>query len=164
MRIGVISDTHIPIFSSGVPLEIRRVFSSCDLIVHAGDMVDVRAMEEFRKIAETKAVQGNMDSEDLKKTLPEHLMFEAGGKKIGVVHGRGSGKAVLEWVKDFFKSKPDIVIFGHSHLPFNEKIGGTLYFNPGSATDTMLSGKRTYGIISIENGDVKAEIVEIGTV
>lgn len=162
MRIGVISDTHIPIFTSEIPSEVRKVFSSCDLIVHAGDIVESRVIEEFRKIAETKAVHGNMDSEELQRMLPESLIFEVSGKKIGVIHGRGSGKTLLDLVRNFFKTKPDIIIFGHSHTPFNETIGGTLYFNPGSATDTMLSGKRTYGVISIEGDEIRSQIVEMG--
>jgi uncharacterized protein len=161
MRIGVISDTHIPFFSPGLPLEVTKALSCCDVIVHAGDIVDVGTIEKLQEITATKAVHGNMDSEELKKVLPESIIFEAGGKKIGVVHGRGSGKNVLNWVRDFFKLKLDIVIFGHSHMPFNEMIGSTLFFNPGSATDTILSGKRTYGIISIEGGEVAAEIVEV---
>lgn len=161
MRIGVISDTHIPFFSSGIPDEVRERFTGCDLIVHAGDIVEAEAIAELEKIAETKAVQGNMDSDELKKILPESLIFEAAGKKIGVTHGKGRGKAVLEWVKSFFGSKLDVVIFGHSHMPFNEKIGGTLFFNPGSATDTIFSRKRTFGMIYIEGKIVRGEILEM---
>ncbi|MBU1888025.1 MAG: metallophosphoesterase family protein, partial [Candidatus Omnitrophica bacterium] len=54
--------------------------------------------------------------------------------------------------------KPDIIIFGHSHVPMNEYIDGVLFFNPGSATDTVFAPYRSYGIIEIENGEVKAEI------
>ena len=162
MRIGVLSDTHIPIFSRDIPTEVRTGLASCEIIVHAGDIVESRTIKELGKIAETKAVHGNMDSAELKRMLPESLVFEVGGKKIGVIHGRGSGKAVLDWVKGFFKSELDIVIFGHSHMPFNKKIGDTLFFNPGSATDILLSGKRTYGIIIIEGNEVCGEIIKIG--
>ena len=161
MKIGVISDTHIPFFSREISSQVREGLASCDLIVHAGDIVETAALEEFCKIAETKAVHGNMDSDELKKILPESLVFEVEGKKIGLTHGKGSGKVVLTWVKSFFGNNMDIVIFGHSHAPFNEKIGGTLFFNPGSATDTIFSGTRTYGLIFIEGNNVRGEIVEI---
>lgn len=161
MTIGVISDTHIPFSSKEIHPEVKKIFASCDLIVHAGDMVEVSVLKELQGISETKAVCGNMDSDELKKMLPESIVFEVGGKKIGVVHGKGSGKNVLEWVKNFFGSKLDVVIFGHSHTPFSEKIGGTLFFNPGSATDTIFSKKRTYGLIHIEGNDVRGEIVEV---
>jgi uncharacterized protein len=161
MRIGVISDTHIPFFAGEIPREVREELASCDLIVHAGDIVESSVLDELRKIAHTKAVKGNMDSDEIKRTLPESLVFDAEGKKVGVVHGKGSGKTVLSWVKNFFTNKPDVVIFGHSHIPFNEKIGSTLFFNPGSATDNIFSKKRTYGIIHIEGNDVRGEIVEI---
>lgn len=161
MKIGVISDTHIPFFSSHIPSEVRNSFSSCDLIVHAGDIVEAGALDELKGIAETRAVQGNMDSDELKSSLPDSIVFEFSGKKIGVVHGKGSGKTVLDWVKGFFSERLDIVIFGHSHTCFNEKIGNTLYFNPGSATDTIFSRRRTYGLIYVEGENMRGEIIEI---
>lgn len=161
MMIGVISDTHIPFSSKDIHPEVKKTFASCDLIIHAGDMVEASVLKELREISETKAVCGNMDSDELKKMLPESIVFEFGGKKIGVVHGKGTGKSILEWVKIFFGSKLDIVIFGHSHTPFIEKIGGTLFFNPGSATDTIFSKKRTYGLIHIEDNDVRGEILDV---
>jgi uncharacterized protein len=161
MRIGVISDTHIPVFLSGIPTDVKNVFATCDMIVHAGDIVEEGVIDELRKIAETKAVHGNMDSDSLKRNLPASIVFDAGGKKIGLTHGKGTGKGVLEWVRAQFRGDLDIIIFGHSHTPLNEKIGNTLFFNPGSATDTVFSGKRTYGIITIDGEEARGEIFEI---
>jgi predicted phosphodiesterase len=47
----------------------------------------------------------------------------------------------------------DIIIFGHSHLSFNEYIRGTLMFNPGRARDS-------YGIVTVEK-EIKAEIIRV---
>ncbi len=162
MRIGVISDTHIPFFTRSIPQPVLESFATCDVIVHAGDIIESSVIEKLKTMAETRAVHGNMDSEELKRLLPDRLVFEVGGKRIGVTHGKGSGKKVLDEVRNIFDKKVDIVIFGHSHMPFNENIGGTLFFNPGSATDTLFQGKRTYGIITIEGDIVRGEIIEIG--
>jgi len=161
VKIGVISDTHIPVFSKEIPRTVREAFTGCDIIVHAGDSVERKALEILSSIAETKAVKGNMDSFELKDTLPESIIFEMGGKRIGVTHGKGSGPRGLDSGRRVFKEKPDIVIFGHSHTPCNRVIDGTLFFNPGSATDKVFSGRRTFGIIEIKGDDVRGEIIEI---
>lgn len=161
MKIGVISDTHIPVFANKLPKEVVDRLKECDLIIHAGDIVESSAIKEIGKIAEVKAVRGNMDSAELKHTLPEKLVFEAAGKKIGVTHGKGASFKVLSSVEKMFKQKLDIVIFGHSHIPFNEKKNGTLYFNPGSVTDNVFTKRRTFGIIEIDGDDIHSEIIEI---
>jgi len=89
MIIGVLSDTHIPFFAREIPHEIMDAFRSCDLIVHAGDILELSVIETLQQIAETKAVRGNMDTDEVKKALPESIVFEAGHKKVGVTHGRG---------------------------------------------------------------------------
>ena len=160
MKIGVISDTHIPFTASKLPRKVREYFRKCDLIVHAGDIVDSSVIKELEDLAETKAVAGNMDNEYLKKHLPKKLLFEIEGKKIGVMHGSGACSKVRDLVAKEFVPKPDIIIFGHSHIPVNREDKGTLFFNPGSATDKVHSNKCTFGIIEIENGDIKAEIID----
>ena len=161
MRIGVIADTHIPVSAERLPQKVYDYFKDCDLIIHAGDVVEMSVLEELERLAETKAVRGNMDSRELKKRLPEKIVLEAAGKKIGIVHGRGPAFNVVKVVSRIFLERPDIIIFGHSHTPFNEKKNGTLFFNPGSATDKVFSQYCSFGIIEIDGDDVRAEIVKI---
>ncbi|MFC1970526.1 metallophosphoesterase family protein [Chloroflexota bacterium] len=70
-----------------------------------------------------KAVYGNMDSIDLKRSLPKRDVFEAGGKKIGLIHGSGAPWGIAERMRKQF-SGVDIIIFGHSHEPYNRYIEG----------------------------------------
>jgi putative phosphoesterase len=69
----------------------------------------------------------------------------------------------VEYVRDSFKSEcPDIIIFGHSHHPFNELISGVLYFNPGSPTDMVYSEARSFGIIEInDHGVIEGKIIDL---
>ena len=143
MKIVVISDTHIPVAADGIPRKIREQIKDCDFTVHAGDVTEMYVIEELRHFAETYAVRGNMDSPEVKKALPEKLIFEANEKIIGIVHGHGPFSNAIEAARKAFKGKtPDVVIFGHSHLPFSEVIGNTLFFNPGSVSDRMFSPYR----------------------
>ncbi|MCK5451256.1 MAG: metallophosphoesterase [Candidatus Omnitrophica bacterium] len=160
MKIGVISDTHIPITAATLPCKACDYFKNCDLIVHAGDIVDESVVKKLETLAETKAVAGNMDSCVLKNKLPEKILFEVEGKKIGVIHGTGPKVKIKERVRKAFKCKPDVIIFGHSHVPLNEEDGGILFFNPGSATDSLCACRCTFGIIEIKNGEIRAKIID----
>ncbi|MBD3380011.1 MAG: YfcE family phosphodiesterase [Candidatus Omnitrophica bacterium] len=161
MKIGVISDTHIPMNCDRLPEKVLKELKNCDLIVHAGDIVEMSLIYELERYAPVKAVSGNMDGRDVKARLPITLLFDAGGKKIGVVHGDGSGEFIPEKLTGYFDGVPDIIIFGHSHKPVNSKYGNVLYFNPGSATDRVCAACRSFGVIEIENGEIKAEIIKL---
>lgn len=159
MKIGVISDTHIPVKCSELPRELLEILKSCDLIIHAGDLVDVSVCETLKKISKVEAVHGNMDSSEVRRRLEEKKILKVGGKKICVMHGYGRSDKLVENLKgEFFKEKPDIIIFGHSHVPMNEYIEGVLFFNPGSATDTIFTPYRSYGIIDIKGNKINAKI------
>lgn len=160
MKIGVISDIHIPAAANHLPVEIRNYFKDCDLIIHAGDAVEPSVISELEEIAETKAVKGNMDNYELKRKLPEILVLEVGNKKVGVIHGFGAVDSIIDKVRQAFKQKMDIIIFGHSHVPFNREIDGTLFFNPGSPTDKIFAPYRSIGIIEI-NGGIKSQIIRV---
>ncbi len=161
MKIGVISDTHIPVSACKLPPKVFDCFKNCDVIVHAGDVVDQEVLEELRGIAETKAVFGNMDRHNVKEALPEKIIFNVCGKSIGVTHGKGAPAKIIDTVKKMFSKKLDVIIFGHSHVPYNGIIDGTLFFNPGSPTDTCFAPYRSFGMIEIDETGIRAEIIRI---
>ncbi|MFH1354851.1 MAG: metallophosphoesterase family protein [Candidatus Omnitrophota bacterium] len=162
MKIGVISDTHIIEKSGEIPMKILEAFKEVDMIIHAGDLVDLTVVEKLKSVcSNVVAVWGNMDPEDVRKGLPQKEILKAGNLKIGVMHGWGHPGNLTEVMQEAFKGdKVDIVIFGHSHSPFNEKIKGVLFFNPGSATDKVFAPYNSYGIIEI-NGGIKAKVIRI---
>ena len=123
MIIGVLSDTH----SLNIPDPIIDRFKSVDLIIHAGDICDLHTLKLLRKIAPTKAVQGNMDELLVKKELPLKEIIICDGLKIGVTHGHvGDTREALKNAMSAFKDdKMDVVIFGHSHQAIQSQVGGT---------------------------------------
>lgn len=162
MKIGVISDTHIPDRSKDLPKEILEAFKNVDMVIHAGDLVDLSVIDQLKRVCpNVKAVWGNMDPEEVKRRLPQKEIIKLGNYTIGLTHGYGPPKNLIEIMADIFKDdKPDIIIFGHAHAPTNEKRGNVLYFNPGSPTDKIFSPYNSYGIIEI-NGKINARIVKI---
>jgi putative phosphoesterase len=141
MKIGVISDTHARTIE-GIPKSILKALETVDLIIHAGDFTNEAVLVGLRTMGKVKAVRGNMDSAELKRILPERIVFEVSGKKIGLVHGSGTPWGIAERVKAQFTGV-NIVIFGHSHEPCNRYIQGVLLFNPGPA-------RNSFGLLTID--------------
>ncbi len=151
MKIGVISDTHAQTIED-IPLAIMEALEDVDFIIHAGDITERAVLEGFREIGEVKAVYGNMDSGELKRMLPDKRIIDVEGRQVGLAHGSGGPWGLEERVRLLF-GEVDVIIFGHSHLSFNEYIRGTLMFNPGRARDS-------FGILTIEK-EIKAEILRV---
>lgn len=162
MKIVVISDTHICGKIEEFPGKLLDDIKNADLVIHTGDFVEEECLKSLKVIAkEVRAVHGNMDSEDLKKKLPEKDVFKIGAYKIAITHGSGTPGNIISLLTETFKSEhPDIIIFGHSHSAFNQKIKNTLFFNAGSLFDKLYSKFNSYGIIEINEG-IEAKIIRI---
>jgi len=160
MKLGIISDTHIPEKSQHVPKAALDAFKKVDMVLHAGDMVSLEAIDEIKAVCpKVMAVSGNMDPESLRKKFPQKQLFEIAGFKVGLMHGNGAPVNLVNFLKDAFKAdKPDLIIFGHSHKAFNEVIDGIRFFNPGSASD--FPGSASIGIIEISK-KINAKIIKI---
>jgi hypothetical protein len=102
-----------------------------------------------------------MDPYEVRKRLPEKEIIKIANFKIGLMHGYGRPDNLIELLAKAFRGENvDIIIFGHSHSSLNEKRGGILYFNPGSATDKVFSAYNSYGIIEI-NDKIEAKIIKL---
>ncbi len=162
MKIGIISDTHIPVSSSEVPPNVLAALKGCDLILHAGDLIDIGVLEKLKNISKVEAVYGNMDPLKVRGVLKDKMTLKVEGKKIFLMHGDGDPKNLITLLKnEISDEKPDIVVFGHSHSPMNKYIDGVLFFNPGSPTDTVFAPYRSYGIIEITEGKINATIQKL---
>lgn len=135
MTLGVISDTHAGSVAE-LPAPVREALAGVDLIVHAGDFTRRAVLDGLRAIGEVQAVCGNMDDTGLRAALPEQTVFEAAGRRIGLVHGFGAPDGLAQRVRTLF-ADVDIIIFGHSHQPCNLSLDRVLMFNPGSARDSF---------------------------
>ncbi|MBU3958985.1 MAG: metallophosphoesterase [Candidatus Omnitrophica bacterium] len=162
MKIGVISDTHIPDRAECIPPQILEVFKGVDMIVHVGDLLELEVLDTLRAVCKNvKAVYGNMDSYEIRKILPEKEIIKVGKYRMGIMHGYGPPNDLVDLMTKEFKDEGvNLIIFGHSHAPFNEKKGDILYFNPGSATDKIFAPYNSYGIIEV-NDKIEAKIIRI---
>ena len=157
-KIAVVSDTH----SYMIPDQVLKGLKEADLVIHAGDICDAQMLNEIAKINDIRAVYGNMDEAALRKKLPRRLVLTCEGVHIGIVHGDGSPEGLIGRVEMELEGLDvDVIIFGHSHEPFNQKIGDVLFFNPGSPNDNIFAPYRSYGILEINGNSVKAKIIKV---
>ncbi len=154
----VLADTHIPRRAKSLPEGLVPYLNKADLVLHAGDLMDPALLHELAAYAPVWAVHGNLDPRDA--DLPETLEFEFGGARIAMIHdsGRREGRR-----KRLGRRFPDarVVVFGHSHIPLLEDEDGLLLLNPGSPTDKRRQPEYTFALLRVEEGSVRAEILEL---
>lgn len=158
-HVGVISDTHIPHFKK-LPEVIWTHFDGVVLIIHAGDLSVLSVLDELETIAPVAAVQGNIERDEVIEKLPIKREIVVGGCRIGIVHILGDAQSHARLARREFPLAR-VVVFGHSHVPYNQEHEGQLLFNPGSATDRRRQPACSIGLLHIddETGRVWGEIV-----
>jgi putative phosphoesterase len=147
--VGVVSDTHWRGGGRAYPEVLLRGLQGVDLILHAGDLVTLAALEPLWLIAPVVAVAGNVDEMAVRAALPDRRVVQIGPYRVGLTHGhRGVGRNTPERALTTFEFVPlDAVVFGHSHEPLCEERDGVLLFNPGSPTDRRFQPEFSFGIL-----------------
>jgi len=181
MLVGIIADTHIPHRLKAVPQAVFEIFSEVDLILHAGDIVDPRILDDLASLAPVKAVRGNVHLVDRSwdPQLPKAQRLHILGHHIVLTHGHGSfvrgslervrywlspdrdlvNQRIANWCLDIYP-EADLIIFGHSHRPYNQTFGQRLLFNPGAVCPT--EGEiPSVALLTIEREKVSGELVEL---
>lgn len=136
MRIGLLSDTHVP-EAPRLWDEIFHAFAGVDLIMHAGDIVVPRVLDELERVAPVLAAQGNHDLHivDDPRVRPLHLL-EFEGHQVALTHRFEPLTAPLAMLSRYYLAgaRPDVVVCGDSHVERIDMLEGVLCINPGSAT------------------------------
>ncbi len=138
-RIGIISDTH-----GVVHPRIAEVFASVDAIVHAGDVGGEHVLDALRELAPVTFVEGNVDD-----GMGDGIVRATiGGLRLLLTHVLPRPHApATRIVRSLRRDPADLVVFGHSHLPHDEIVGGVHYFNPASAGPRRFDYPVSVGLI-----------------
>jgi putative phosphoesterase len=162
MRVAVLSDTHAPRFWKSCPPAVARRLRGVDLILHAGDVCTAAVLDELSGFAPVEVVQGNNDGLEVATWgARATLELELEGVTVAMVHDSGSAKGRPARLRRLF---PDagLVVFGHSHIPWDHVENGQRSFNPGSPTDRRRQPRGTMGLLEIARGQVRsARIVPV---
>lgn len=180
MRIGVLSDTHVPEAGPDLPAQAYEALAGSDLILHCGDLHSLEVLDRLEHIAPVIAARGNGDT-----LLPWHRrpgvpedprvsdthVLELGGFQVGITHdletveGRPEeyAEALIERV---FGQRLDIALCGHTHIPLGWGLAsGTAILNPGSPTMpygyTKILG--TLGLLTLDAGTFEFQVLDLAS-
>ena len=157
----LLSDTHSPRRWKSCPPAVARVLDGADAILHAGDVCLPETLDELAGFAPVHAVRGNNDGPDIARWgAPETLEIAMGGLQIAVIHDSGAAKGRGARLKARFPNA-DLVVFGHSHIPWDETFAGQRAVNPGSPTDRRRQPHGTVAELLIGDGPVQVRFVEV---
>ena len=146
MRVGLVSDTHVPVAAKGVPPEVAEVFRGVDLILHAGDIYDMSVLDEIERIAPVLAALGDDDSYGLLKDerVKEKHELKLDGHTVWLVHERPFFSRFSRLQQ---APRPDIIVHGHTHTAEVWQDSDTLVV--GSGSPTFLNYRRGLGTVAI---------------
>jgi len=148
--LGVISDTHGLLRPEAVSA-LRGV----DRIIHAGDIGAPEILTALGELAPVTAVRGNNDKGPWARAIPDTQIVDAGGVLVYVIHD------VAELDVDPRAGGFGVVVAGHSHRPRNELRDGVLWFNPGSAGPRRFKLPIALGLLTVEAGGARGEILTL---
>lgn len=162
MRVIVLSDTHAPRHWKGVPPGLREPLAQAEVILHAGDVCTPSVLEELAAYAPVHVVLGNNDGPDVAAWgAPETLELDLDGVRVAMVHDSGPKTGRPARMRRLFPTA-DLVVFGHSHIPWDTIEDGQRLFNPGSPTDKRRQPVGTYGVLDLIAGRIERhEIVPV---
>ncbi len=152
----LLADTHLPRRAKDLPREVWDAVDRVDLVVHAGDWVDVRLLDELEARARRLVgVFGNNDHGELRTRLPEVARVEVEGIRWGVVHETGPAARREERMSEQYADL-DVLVFGHSHIPWDTTSAtGLRLLNPGSPTDRRRQPHCTYMTATAAEGELR---------
>lgn len=162
MRIAVLADTHAPRHWKSCPVTVARYLESAELILHAGDVCTVEVLDELAGFAPVLAVRGNNDGADIARWgAPEMLTTNIDGLELAMIHNSGPAIGRTARLRRKFPNA-ELVVFGHSHIPWNEQHFGQRILNPGSPTDRRRQAHGTIALLEINDGALTGvRIVEV---
>jgi len=157
MKIGLISDTHIPSMGAEPPSQVVQAFEGVDLILHAGHVDIDSCIKWLERIAPVTATTSWLvgTGEALPRVNTVKVV-EVENHTIGLCHELPDALQVI------FGKPVDIVVFGYTHEAMVETHQGVLFVNPGSPSlvkqNTRLG---TVAILEITPESRAARIIDL---
>ena len=162
MHVAVISDTHAPRFWKRCPPAVAEQLRTADLILHAGDVCAPSVLDELAGFAPVRVVLGNNDGPDVAAWgATETQEFDLDGLSVAMIHDSGARNGRLSRLRRRFPSA-DLVVFGHSHIPWDESGSGLRILNPGSPTDKRRQPHGTLLLLDVVGGTIAGvDLIEV---
>ena len=159
----LLADTHLPKRARDLPAEVWDAVVAADVVVHAGDWVDVALLDVLEsRSARLVGCYGNNDGPDVAAWgAPETLELDLDGLAVAMIHDAGAKTGRLKRMRRRFPAA-DLVVFGHSHIPLDESDGDLRILNPGSPTDKRRQPHPTLAELVVDDGRLtRCAIIEL---
>ena len=150
--VGILSDNH-----GDWPPHITESLVGVDAIIHAGDIGPYKLVLDMEAIAPTTAVLGNTDGD---MPINESAVVTLDGKKFFVQHIVDPHRLQATLRERLKRIEPDVVVFGHTHQPFCETLGGVLFLNPGSVTQPRGDYRPSMVRLTIDHDKITPKFIE----
>jgi uncharacterized protein len=132
-----------------------------DLILHAGDVSSVAALQELEALGPPLvAVHGNADEPELRRLLPESRLVEVEEARIGMLHVPGPRAGREARLAARFPGA-DAVVYGHTHVPQAERVGGVWLLNPGSPTERRRAPSRSMLLVDVRGRGPEPQLITL---
>lgn len=154
MKIGVLSDTH-----NHLDRRIPQLLAGVDHILHGGDIGMPVILLELEQIAPVTAVGGNTDDPGF--GYPETALVALAGRKFLLRHIVKPQAPADSLRACLARERPDVVVFGHTHKPFCQTLGGSLFFNPGYAGKPRFGLERSVAILHCYPSEIRPEYLTL---
>jgi putative phosphoesterase len=162
VKIGILSDTHLPRFGTQLPISLHAGLreEGIELIIHLGDFTGIETPALVEALGPLEAVAGNNDPPAIVARFGRRKVLSLGGVRVGLVHGDGrGGTTVSRSLAAFAGEDVDVICFGHSHQPLCERRDGVWLLNPGSPTDKRRQPRYSYAVLAIDGGRATPRLV-----
>jgi putative phosphoesterase len=155
-RLLLLADTHVPRRARDLPAQVWAAVDEADVVVHAGDWVDVRLLDQLEtRSRRLVACCGNNDHGELRERLPEVARVTIEGLELAVVHETGPSRGRDARMSTAYDDV-DVLVFGHSHIPWDTTTAsGLRLLNPGSPTDRRRQPHCTYMTAVVDDGELR---------
>jgi putative phosphoesterase len=149
----LVADTHVPKRARDLPGGLWAAVDAADVVVHAGDWVDVPLLDALEARAKRLiACYGNNDGPALRRRLPEIGRADLDGLRLAVIHETGQAGGREQRCAARFPDT-DVLVFGHSHIPWDTTAAtGLRLLNPGSPTDRRRQPFATFMTAEVRDG------------
>ena len=142
VQIAVIADTH-----DRLPYKLIERIAAADEIWHLGDVCAEWLLDELRAGGKRlKIERGNCDSNT---DWPLTLDFERSGLRFHLVH----------IPPDAAPPGVDLLLHGHTHVPRNERVGSTVFLNPGCIARPNRGAPSSFAWLTLDpNGEYRWDL------
>ncbi len=166
MKISIVADSHDNLAT------IQKAITwlnkeKIKILLHCGDVCSPSTLKEIAKLFKGKIYLsfGNVDGD-----LSNMLEPKTKGKFKNVVFCGDSGKITIAGKKIAFchfpltaqglaaSKKYDFVFYGHTHRPWEEKVGKTRLVNPGTLAGVF--NKATFAVYDTRTDKLELKLIE----